>query len=415
MSKLLKKRLSRRIKSTKRSSIREALRLTENLDIISFGGGLPDSALFPTKIIEKATISVLSTDSKRILQYGASEGYMPLKQELIKRLIQKEKIKLTAEELIITTGSQQGLDIVAKVFLNCEDVVIVEEPSYLGGLMAFRSYGARFIGIPCDENGMQVEIINDKLKNLAKHEINKIKFVYVVPDFQNPGGTTLTLERRKKLIELAEKYDFLIVEDTPYKELRYSGKNIPSLFLLAPRGRVITLCTFSKLLCPGFRLGYAFSSKDIIFQLATGKQSTDLCTPPFIQAILAKILKDNELDKHIQGLISAYDKKQKAMLNSLNRYILPLKISTIEWTKVEGGLFLWVTLPKYIDTEKMIIKAIEKKVAYVPGTDFYHDGSLKNRMRLNFSSSTIEQIDMGIKRLAEVIKSEKRRFENLAK
>ncbi|MDD5530662.1 MAG: PLP-dependent aminotransferase family protein [bacterium] len=383
-------------------------RLTENSDIISFAGGLPDPNLFPAKIIEKATVSVLSTDSKRILQYGASEGYVPLKQELIKRLIQKEKIQLTEEELIITTGSQQGLDIIAKIFLNYEDIVIVEEPSYLGGLMAFKSYGAKFIGIPCDENGMRVEIINNKLKNLAKHEINRIKFVYIVPDFQNPGGTTLSLERRKKLIELAEKYDFLIVEDTPYKELRYSGKDIPSLFSLAPQGRVITLCSFSKLLCPGFRLGYTFSSKDIVFQLATGKQSIDLCTPPFIQAILAKILENNELEKHIQNLISVYGKKEKIMLNSLNKHMLPLKIPTIEWTKVEGGLFLWIKLPEYIDTEKMIMKAIEKKVAYVPGTDFYHDGSVKNCMRLNFSSSTFEQIDRGIKRLAEVIKSEKR-------
>lgn len=407
MLKALEGRLSARIKSTKRSPIREILKLLDKPGVISFAGGMPDPTLFPNDLIKTTINKVINEDSEHALQYGTSEGCAPLRHELSRRLAEKENINVSEEELLITVGSQQGLDLIAKIFLNFGDIVIVEEPSYLGGLMAFRSYGGRFIGIPCDEKGMQVGVINEKLKELGKQEMKRIKFVYVVPDFQNPGGTTLSLDRRKELIELAEKYDFLIVEDTPYRELRYWGENIPSLFSLAPKGRVVALCTFSKLFCPGFRLGYAVASKDVIFQLVTGKQGTDLCTPPFNQLVLAQVLNDNALDPHIKNLIAVYGKKRKAMLDSLDKYMLPLEMPSIEWTKPEGGLFLWMSLPEYMDTDKMLMRAIENKVAYVAGKDFFHDGSVNNCMRLNFSMATIEQIDEGIKRLAQVINEEK--------
>ncbi|MDD2889650.1 MAG: PLP-dependent aminotransferase family protein [bacterium] len=407
MGKSLKDKLSARIKVAKRSTIRELLKLLEQPDIISFAGGMPDPALFPVNLIKEACDHVLTNHSEFTLQYGSSEGYLPLRQELIRRIETKEKTKVSEDEIIVTVGSQQGLDLVAKILLNYGDIVIVEEPTYLGGLQAFRSYGGRFIGIPCDETGMQVELIEDKLKELGKHEIKRIKFVYVVPDFQNPGGRTLSLERRKKLIALAEKYDFLIVEDSPYKELRYCGEHKPSLFSLAPRGRVVMLCTFSKLFCPGFRLAYAIGDKDVIFQMVTGKQATDLCTPAFNQAVLSYVLKKNALDPHIEKLISAYHGKQKCMLNSLDKYIPPLGMPSIEWTKPDGGLFLWMTMPEYIDTERMLSRAIENKIAYVTGTDFFHDSSVKNCMRLNFSMSSVERIEEGIRRLVEVINAEK--------
>ncbi|MFA5031919.1 MAG: PLP-dependent aminotransferase family protein [bacterium] len=407
MGKFLKDNLSARIKVAKRSTLRELLKLIEKPDIISFAGGMPDPALFPVDLIKEACDHVLTNHSRFILQYGTSEGYLPLIQEIAKRIELKEKTKVNEDEMIITVGSQQGLDLIAKIFLNYGDIVIVEEPTYLGGLQAFRSYGGRFIGIPCDESGMQVELIEDKLKELGKHEIKRIKFVYVVPDFQNPGGRTLSLERRKKLIALAEKYDFLIVEDSPYKELRYRGEHKPSLFALAPRGRVVMLCTFSKLFCPGFRVAYAIGEKDVIYQMVTGKQSTDLCTPAFNQAVLSYVLKKNALEPHIEKLITAYREKQKCMLNSLDKYIPPLGMPSIEWTKPDGGLFLWMMMPEYIDTERMFPRGLENNIAYVMGADFFHDSSIKNCMRLNFSLPTLEKIEEGVKRLAEVINAEK--------
>ena len=401
MFKFFEDRLSVSARTMKRSAIRELLKLVERPDIISFAGGMPDPSLFPVDLVEDATKVMLKNEGKKALQYGATEGHQGLIEELINRLKSKENIEVNENEILITTASQQGLDLVTKIFVDPGDIVIVGMPTYIGGLQAFNCYGARFIGIPLDKGGMRVDMIPERLKLLGRGQ-QLVKFIYVIPDFQNPTGATMSLKRRERLIEIAEKYDILILEDTPYRELRYWRVSLPSLFALAPRGRVVSLFTFSKILCPGMRLGYILADERTINQLVIAKQATDLCTPPFTQAILYEILRRNVLDKHIEKLIVKYREKREFMLNTLNKYMPP--IPELEWTTPDGGLFLWVTLPEDMDAEDLFPKAIEKKVAYVVGSYFYHDGTGKNTMRLNFSYPTLELIDEGIKRLAKLIK-----------
>ncbi|MDI6840522.1 MAG: PLP-dependent aminotransferase family protein [bacterium] len=403
MFKFFEDRLSVRAMTMKRSTIRELLKLVTRPDIIYFAGGMPDPSLFPIDIVEDATKTVLEKEGKKILQYGPTEGHQGLKEEIIKRLKRKENIEVNEDEILIITASQQGLDLVSKIFVDPGDIVIVGMPTYLGGLQAFNCYGARFIGIPVDIDGIVVDIIPEKLKKLGRTQ-RLVKFIYVVPDFQNPDGSVMTLEKRKQLIEVAEKYDFLILEDTPYRELRFYRESIPSLFALAPKGRVITLFTFSKILCPGIRLGYILGDWRTINQLVVAKQGTDLCTSPFTQAIVHEILRRDVLDEHIKKLVVKYREKRECMLNTLNKYMPSLQ--NLKWTRPDGGLFLWVILPRYMDAEALLPKAIEKNVAYVAGTSFYYDGSGKNTMRLNFSYPTLELIDKGIQRLGELIKEE---------
>ncbi|MCK4353515.1 PLP-dependent aminotransferase family protein [candidate division WOR-3 bacterium] len=396
-------KFSIRTKTMKRSAIRELLKLVLNPEIISFAGGMPDPSLFPIKLLGDAVKSVLEREGKRAVQYGPTEGHQGLKEELIKRLETRRNIKINENEILITTASQQGLDLVSKIFIDPEDIVIVGLPTYLGGLGAFHSYRARFIGIPLDDNGMRVDLVEEKLRVLRRGQ-HRVKFIYVIPDFQNPAGVTLSIERRKKIIALAEKYNILILEDTPYRELRYRGESIPSLFALAPRDRVVSLYTFSKVLFPGLRLGYILGDKEIINQLVIAKQSTDLCTPPFTQAILCEILKRDVIDEHIKKLVVRYRDKRECMLNSLDKYMPELP--DLSWTKPDGGLFLWVTLPNYMNTEKLFSKALEKKVAYVAGSYFYYNDSGKNTLRLNFSYPTLKLIIKGIQRLGGLIKEE---------
>ncbi|HID93089.1 MAG TPA: PLP-dependent aminotransferase family protein [bacterium (Candidatus Stahlbacteria)] len=396
-------KLSVRAKTMKRSVIRELLKLVTEPDIISFGGGMPDPSLFPTQLVADIAQEVLEKEGKKVLQYGPTEGDKEFKQQLAKRYEKMEGIKLTEENILITTASQQGLDLVSKIFIDPGDIVIVGLPTYLGGLAAFNSYGARLIGIPLDDNGMQVDIIKERLKELRRAQ-RRVKFIYVVPDFQNPSGVTMSIERRKRLIEIAEAYDILIFEDTPYRDLRYSGESIPSFFSLAPRGRVVSIFTFSKILFPGMRLGYIFGSKEIIDKLVIAKQATDLCSPTFTQAIVREIMKKDLLDGHIQKLIVRYRDKRECMLAALERY-MP-NVDGLSWTRPDGGLFLWLKLPEYMDADKLLPRALKRKVAYIVGSAFYCDGSGKHTMRLNFSYPTFELIEKGIKRLGELIREE---------
>jgi len=402
-------RFSKRANEIKRSPIRELLKLITKPEIISFAGGIPDPTLFPAYLIEEATKTILRREPEKVLQYGPTEGDVKLKGELINRLKRKEGIKIDEDEILITTASQQALDLVGKILIDSGDTVIVELPSYLGGLGAFHSYRAEFIGIPLDDDGIKVDILEEKLKNLKEEQKKKIKFIYVIPDFHNPAGVTLSLERRKKLIKIAEQHDLLIVEDTPYHELRYLRETIPTIFSIAPRGRVLLLYTFSKIFCPGMRLGYILGDERVIDRLVVAKQSTDLCTPPFTQGILYEMLKGGVLDEHIKKLISVYREKRECMLNTLNKYMLPLNLPDLKWTRPDGGLFLWMTLPEYMNTDRMLPSALEKNVAYVTGSAFYYDGSGKNTMRLNFSYPTMDEIDEGIYRLSLVIAEEKRK------
>ena len=384
----------------KKSVIRELLAVTSKPGIISFAGGLPSSSGFPVQDIKEIALKVLEEGAASALQYGETEGDPKLRRELVKWM-KKEGLDITEENIIVTVASQQAIDLVMKIFIDPSDPVILEMPSYVGGLQSLTSYGARMVGVPMDDDGMRIDLLEDKLRYL-RDEGEHYKLIYVVPDFQNPSGVTMSLERRKKLIELSAEFDVLIVEDTPYRELRFEGEEPPSLQKLDITNNVVSLHTFSKILVPGFRIGWVVGHRDIIRKIAIAKQSADLCTPNFTQAIAAEYMKRGLLEKHIDNIKIMYKKKKDLMLKALTSYMPEAK--GLRWTKPQGGLFLWVNLPDYIDADDMFHEAIDQKVAYVIGSAFFHDGSVKNAFRLNFSYPTEEDIEEGIKRLAEVIK-----------
>jgi len=385
----------------KKSEIRELLKLTSNPSIISFAGGLPAPDMFPVEEIMQTTQEVLARDGRKVLQYGATEGYTPLREELVK-IMKKDGIELTLDQLVILTSSQQGLDLIGKVLVSPGDIVMMGRPTYVGAIQAFNSYQADMRGIDLDDDGTDVGQLEAEIKKLVG-ENKKPKFIYEVPDFQNPSGITMTLERRKKLVDLAEKYDLLIVEDSPYRQLRFEGQHEPPIISLNSE-RVISLYTFSKILLPGFRLGWIAGPADLINKVVVAKQGVDLCAPPFNQAIFAEFIKKGLLEKQIDKIIVAYREKRDYMLQKLEEY-MP-KMEGLKWTRPKGGLFLWVTLPKRIDTCTMFKEAIAKEVAYVVGSAFDPAGEIRNTMRLNFSYASKEEIDRGIKRLAEVIKAQ---------
>ncbi|HCX72867.1 MAG TPA: aminotransferase [Candidatus Cloacimonas sp.] len=392
--------LSTSIKGMKRSAIRELLKLTNDPEIISFAGGLPAPETFPVKELQECVQDVLQNEAKSALQYGATEGDTRLR-ELIVEDYRKQGFDITVDNVMITTASQQGLDLVSKIFIDRGDTLICGLPSYLGGLGAFNAYGAKPVGIKFDENGMRADKLEETLQELEKKG-QKPKFIYVIPDFQNPAGVTMPEFRRKEIIDIAHKHDILILEDSPYKELRFEGEPQKTLYALDNTGQVITLGTFSKIFVPGFRLGWAVAHPDVIDQMVKAKQSTDLCTSPFVQKIAIKYIEKGYYAKNLQKTIENYRQKKEVMMEAFEKY-MPEGVS---WTRPEGGLFLFLTLPEGMDSEKLFLKAIEKKVAFVIGQVFHCDGSGKNTMRINFSYATKEQNVEGVKRLAAVIKEE---------
>ncbi len=395
MPKDLEKKYSLHARKSKRSVIREMLKLTERSDIISFSPGMPDPEVFPKEEITKITEIVLHREGGTALQYSVSEGDKRLKYQIIQHM-KKDGVKAKEENILITSASQQGLDLVSKIFIDRGDRVVVELPSYLGGLGAFISYGAEFIGVELDEDGMQVDLLDEKLDKAKEPP----KFIYVIPDFQNPAGVTLSVERRKELMKICEQRDLTILEDSPYRDLRYEGKTIPSLLSMDSSGRVIALYTFSKILFPGFRLGWIVAAEEIIDKLVAAKQSTDLCTSAFTQAVVNEYMTQDYLDHQIERIKKVYKEKKDVMLSALTEFIP----KGVTWTKAEGGLFLWVTMPSYVDASLMLKEAIKEKVAYTPGGPFFADGSGQNTLRLNFSYPSISEIKEGVKRLTNVIK-----------
>lgn len=391
--------LSTNIKRSKRSVIRELLKLISNPELISFAGGLPSPDAFPIEEIKQICNEIIPIYGKTMMQYGPTEGDPELRSELLKRAKQ-QGMNVTEKNLLITTASQQGLDLVSKTFIDIDDSVIVGMPTYLGGLSAFRNYGADIHGIKLDKGGLKADDLEKKIIEL-KNKGKKIKFVYVVPDFQNPSGITMTEKRRLQIIELAKKYNLFILEDSPYRELRYIGEHVPTLYSLDNSGQVILLGTFSKTFIPGFRIGWVFGNEKVIDKITVAKQGTDLCTPPFNQKIAAEFLKKGLLDKQIKKVKKLYKNKMEIMLSALKKY-MPKEAT---WTEVEGGLFLLLIAPEHVDFDANFNKAVEKNVAYVIGNAFTHNNSMKNTMRLNFSFASLEQIEEGIKRLGDMVKS----------
>ena len=394
----LDKIFSASAQNMKRSAIREILKLTQRPEIISFGGGLPAPESFPIEQLKEITTEILDNDGPGALQYSATEGVPELRQILVDRY-QKQGLNVELQNLVITTSSQQGLDLLSKIFINRGDKVICGLPSYLGGLGAFNTYGAEMIGIKFDKNGMRSDILEEKLEEL-KVKGEKPKFIYIIPDFQNPAGITMPEFRRLEIIALAKKYDVLIVEDSPYREVRFEGKHQRTIYELDNSGHVILLGTFSKIFVPGFRIGWAVAHEAIIDKIVIAKQSTDLCTPTLNQKIAHKYIEKGYFDVNLKKIISQYHEKRDNMLKAFREF-MPEGVS---WTEPEGGLFLFMTLPEHMDAEVLFKKAIEKNVAFVLGSVFHCDGSGKNTMRINFSYMPMDKTTEGVKRLAKAIK-----------
>lgn len=378
------------------SEIRELLELSQQPGVISFAGGLPNPNAFPVKEIREITNKIL-VDGSKALQYGPTPGLKEFREEIV-RFVEKEGIKAEVENVLITVGSQQALDLIGRVFLDEGDVVLVGLPTYLGAINAFLAYGVKLVGIPLDDNGMRVDLLEEKIKEL-KSKGEKIKLIYTVPTFQNPAGVELAEDRRKRMAEIAEEHDLLIVEDEPYSMLRFEGVALKPIKFYNNE-RVIYLATFSKILAPGFRLAYVIANKEIARKLVIAKQSVDLCTPTFTQVIAYYYIKNGYLEKHIPKIIEMYKKKRDIMLSALEENFP----EGCKWTRPKGGMFLWVELPKRISTIEMFKEAINEKVAYVHGKAFHVDGSGENTMRLNFTNPPDELIEEGIKRLAKVVR-----------
>ena len=390
--------LSHSAKRMKRSVIRELLKMTQRPELISFAGGLPSPESFPVEQLKDITVEVLDTDSAKALQYGETEGDKRLREILVERYL-KVGINVNINNLIITTASQQALDLIPKIFVNPGDKVICGLPSYLGGIASFAVYGADLIGIELDDKGMRSDLLEKNLEQL-KQKGEKPKFIYVIPDFQNPTGIAMPEERRKEIIAIAKKYDILIIEDSPYREVRFSGTPQRTMYELDGTGQVVLLGTMSKIFVPGFRIGWVLAHEEIIDKIVVAKQNTDLCTSSFVQKIAAKYFEKGYFDKNLATINSNYKVKRDTMVAAFHKYVP----SGVKWTEPEGGLFLFVTLPDYMDAEELFKVAIEENVAFVPGTVFYCDGGGKNTLRINFSFMSKEMNEEGVKRLANAIK-----------
>ena len=403
ISDVLKDLLSLTSKGLVRSEIRELLKLTRKQGIISFAGGLPFSGLFPIEEVKDIIHSILDSEGEIALQYGPTEGDGRLIEFLAGWMKETEGVDISEDNILIVSGAQQALDLIGKIFIDPGDPIIIGLPSYLGAIQAFKSIRANMVGARLDKQGMNVDTVEDILRTYTA-KAQKIKFIYVVPDFQNPSGVTLSRERRERLLQLCYEYGVVLVEDTPYRDLRFEGEPVPMFIKLDNEGYAFSIHTFSKLLFPGTRLGWIVADKAIQDKLTMAKQPTDLCTSPLNQSLVYEFCRRGLLKPHIAQIIQLYRKKRDIMINALEEY-MP-EGSGIDWTHPEGGLFLWLTLPESMDAGDLFPKAIEKKVAYVVGSAFHFDRSGHNTMRLNFSYPSEEQIDEGIKRLAELIKQE---------
>jgi 2-aminoadipate transaminase len=448
----IKHRYSISARRMSRSIIRELLKLANKPGIISFAGGLPNPHTFPSEELKEICTRVFENEPQVTLQYSATEGLSSLR-DLLVDFVGRYGLAINREELIVTTASQQSLDLVGKIFIDRGDLVVVEQPSYLGAVSAFKSYGVRFLPIEMDGEGIRTGTLHARLRDLKKeagsgieYYQNMPKFIYTIPDFQNPSGITMSLQRREELLNIADEFDLVIVEDVAYKWLRYSGEDLPLIGALEvrrraasgaggaeasvgagrakissgegdaggvpaadpipPTRRVINLFTFSKILSPGFRLGWICADAGVIDKLVQAKQATDLCTSALTQRIAAEFLDRGLLEVRIRANVELYRDKLQCMLAALEEF-MP-RMQGLSWVVPEGGMFLWITLPEGMDADEMFKDAIERNVAYVVGSAFHPAGGGHNTMRLNFSYSSDKEIREGIRRLAGLVRSRRR-------
>ena len=395
-------KLSERAKNMKASVIRELLKRTGDPEVISLSGGYPDSKHFLIEELAGITREVLLNPetTHRCLQYSPTEGIEELRELLVK-IGKEEGIKsITIDNVIVTTASQQALFLAGIIFLDPGDTIIVEAPSYIGALQAFDLMQPNIWTVPLDNNGIKVDILEKRLREAAKKGVD-IKFIYVIPDFHNPAGVTLSLERRYKIIRLSHRYEVPIIEDDPYSKIRFKGRTLPSLVQLDDISNIIAFRTFSKMLFPGLRLSEVIAAKEIIQKFVLAKQPADLCSPAFSQFIALEFIKRGYMEDYLRKVQKVYKEKRNTMLIALEKYFP----KEVQWTTPDGGLFIWVTLPKHINADDLAEEAIEKaKVAFVMGSAFYPGGRNKNHLRLNFSMPDVQQIDLGIKRLGDLLK-----------
>lgn len=389
-------RYASRMDNIKASEIRELLKLTQQPGIISFAGGMPAKESFPIEEFLRVSREVLEESGPMALQYGPTEGVPALRETIAKRM-GKVQVEASSDNILVTSGSQQGLDFSAKIFIDPGDIIVCESPTYLGAINAFKAYEPKFIEVDTDQDGMDMDKLEDVLKNN-----DRVRFIYVIPDFQNPSGKTWSLERRKKLVELANQYEVIIVEDNPYGELRFEGEFLPAVKHFDSQGRVVFLGTFSKILSPGLRLGWVCASPEILNKYIMVKQGADLQSSTISQMDAAKFLELYDLDDHINRIIDLYRKRRDVMIKTMDEEFP----EEVKFTRPEGGLFTWVVLPDYMNARDLAKLALDESVAYVPGGSFYPNGGNENTLRLNYSAMDEEKIEEGIKRLAKVIKAE---------
>lgn len=386
-------KFAERVGKVKKSYIREILKVTQHPEVISFAGGLPNPDTFPVNEISKASQKVLESDGKNVLQYSTTEGYEPLRQYICDRYYKRYKLKVDPSEILITTGSQQALDLIGKVFLDKEDSVVIEKPGYLGAIQSLSVFEPNFVSVTLEEDGICIKELKEAISKYNP------KLYYAVTNFQNPSGLTYSQEKLENVAEILKDTDTIMVADDPYGELRYSGEEVPSIRNFIKENSIL-LGSFSKIAAPGLRLGWVCANHEIMDKLITAKQAADLHTSYFSQRVLYQYLIDNDLDEHIAEIRELYKNQQGIMLNAIKEYFPP----EVKFTSPEGGMFLWVTLPEGISALSLLDECAKANVAFVPGDPFYVDTENVNTMRLNYTNSTEEEIVTGIKRLASVIK-----------
>lgn len=385
---------SKRVPADGTDAVGAILQAAADPKIISFAGGLPAPELFPVKEMKAAVDKVFEEHGQEAMQYGAAKGVTALREVIQQHVKEKEDVDSELDNVLVTTGSEQALDLVGKAFVDPGDTVLVEQPTYLCALDVFRSYGANFASVEMDEDGMKMDALEEALKANPN-----TKLIYTVPNFQNPTGRTMTEERRKQLAELAEKYDVYVLEDNPYGEIRFAGQHVPAVKSFDKSGHVLYMSTFSKTLAPGFRLGWLVADKNVVIKLTVLKQSADLHTDNLAQFAVAQFFADNDVDAHVKEISALYGKRKDLMLEGIKKYFP----EGVKYTDPEGGMFLWVEVPGVNDTVELFKECLEHDVAFVPGDPFFAGEVQPGAFRLNYSNMKEDQIEVGLKRLGAAL------------
>ena len=385
---------SKRVPAGGTDAVGAILKAAADPKIISFAGGLPAPELFPVKEMQAAVDQVFTKEGQEAMQYGAAKGVTALRELILEHVKEKEGVTGQLDNVMVTTGSEQVLDLVGKAFVDPGDTVLVEQPTYLCALDVFKSYGAKFVGVDMDEQGMKMDSLEEALQ--AHPET---KLVYTVPNFQNPTGRTMAVERRQKLAELAEKYDVYVLEDNPYGEIRFAGHHVPAVKSFDKSGHVFYMSTFSKTLAPGFRLGWVVADQDVVNKLTVLKQSADLHTDNLAQYAVVEFLKHNDLDAHVKEISALYGKRKQLMADGIKQYFP----AGVKYTDPEGGMFLWVEVPGVDDTVELFKECLNHNVAFVPGDPFFAGQPQPGAFRLNYSNAQEDQIKVGMKQLGEAL------------